>query len=423
MSGKGETPERVPAEDLWVEATAEVSSEELPHCAVVILNWNGRHHLDGCFDSLAALDYPPERLEVVLVDNGSTDGSVEHMRAKHDWVHLIQNPRNMGFSAGCNQGAGAASSPELLCFLNNDMRVEPDFLKRLVAPIVRGVCEATTGRILSWDGKLLNSVGGGMNFHGIGIQRGYLEQMTAEYERPCLTLFACGGAMAMRADVFEQLGGFDEDFFAYYEDVDLGWRTWVAGHSIRYVPEAICYHHHSSTSQRVAPERLRVLQVRNPLLACFKNYGDERLKQILPAMLALATRRAYLSAEVRDPDAYRIESLSAPGLSAKKGLWERIMRRLGRRPAGTEAIGRVALADLVGINDLLGQWDFWMEKRVKIQASRRRSDEEIFRLFLRPLWCIEDDYGYKELQAGLTHFLGLDELFEGATRMHQDPKS
>jgi len=421
-SGSSKSGSR-PTDELWVEPTAPVPAAELPRCAVVILNWNGRQHLDGCFESLAALDYPKDRLEVVLVDNGSTDGSLEQMRARHDWVRIVQNQKNTGFSAGCNQGARAADQPELLCFLNNDMRVEPAFLMRLVGPIVRGECEATTARILSWDGKLLNSVGGGMNFHGIGIQRGYLEAASAEYERPCLTLFACGGAMAMRADVFSEVGGFDEDFFAYYEDVDLGWRTWVAGHSIRYVPEAICYHHHSSTSQRVAPERLRVLQVRNPLLACFKNYDDERLKQLLPAMLALAARRAYLSAEVRDPDSYRIESLSAPGRAGKKRLWTRVLRHLGRRSPGTEAVGEVGLADLVGINDLLGQWDFWMEKRVKVQATRRRSDQEIFRLFLRPLWCIEEDYGYKELQAGLTRFLGLDELFEGATRMHQDPKS
>ena len=79
---------------------------QLPRASIVILNWNGRHHLAGCFESLAALDYPKELFEVVLVDNGSDDGSQAEMRAKHDWVRLIENERNVGFSAGCNQGAG-----------------------------------------------------------------------------------------------------------------------------------------------------------------------------------------------------------------------------------------------------------------------------------------------------------------------------
>ena len=95
--------------------------------------------------------------------------------------------------------------------------------------------------------------------------------------------------MAMDREVFEEVGGFDIQFFAYYEDVDLGWRTWVQGHTVEYTPRAVCYHHHSSTSRRLPRETLRVLQVRNPLLACFKNYDDANLRKVFPTMLALAT--------------------------------------------------------------------------------------------------------------------------------------
>ena len=407
-------------EGLWVEPLGPVAESELPRCTIVILNWDGLQHLDGCFESLAALEYPKDRLEVVLVDNGSTDGSVAHMRAKHDWVRVIENDRNVGFSAGCNQGAREATDAEVLCFLNNDIRVEPGFLKALVAPLVHGRCEVTTARMMSWDGKLVNSTGGGMNFHGIGIQRGYLEELDDHWMRPCVTLFACGGAMAMRASIFEEIGGFDERFFAYYEDVDMGWRTWVLGYSIEYVPDAVCYHHHSSTSRRVPIERLRVLQVRNPLLACFKNYDEANLARVMPAMLALATRRAFLSAEIRDLDSYRIESLEAP---TKQGWLQRLRARFAQPPEGTGAAGRVALADLVAMNDWLGQWDLWVERRAEIQSRRRRADEEIVKLFLRPMWCIEQDYGYSELHRGLAPFLGLDELFAGTTLMDHDPKS
>jgi len=104
------------------------------------LNLNGRAHLASCFESLAAIDYPKDRLEVILIDNGSADGSADEMRAKHPWVRLIENAQNVGFSAGCNQGARVAKAPEVVVFLNNDARVEARWLRELVAPIVRGDC-------------------------------------------------------------------------------------------------------------------------------------------------------------------------------------------------------------------------------------------------------------------------------------------
>ncbi len=399
-----------------LEALAE---RELPRVAIVILNWNGRHHLAGCFESLARLDYPVERVETILIDNGSKDGSQAEIRAGKCAVRLIENPRNVGFSAGCNQGAREASTPEVLVFLNNDMRVEPAFLRELVTPIVRGRAAATSARMFSWDGQRMNSAGGGMNFHGIGIQRGYEAEPGPEYDVPCATLFACGGAMAMDAKVFHEIGGFDEEFFAYYEDVDLGWRTWVVGHSIEYVPGAVCYHHHSSTSRRVPIERLRLLQVRNPLLSCFKNYSDENLRALLGPTLALAIRRAFLHTGLGDLAGYRIEGVEE--LGSGRGL-SLLLERLTRKSGGRDRVRRVGIADLVAINDLLGNWKHWIARRAEVQRRRRRSDEEIFRLFLRPLWCIEPDPGYKELHDGLVDFFGIDRLFEGLTSLHEDPR-
>ncbi|MEO0650928.1 MAG: glycosyltransferase family 2 protein, partial [Planctomycetota bacterium] len=250
---------------------APLTDAELPRVAIVILNFNGLHHLQGCFDSLRALNYPEDRVEVVMIDNGSSDGSVEALREQWPWVRTIANEQNVGFSRGCNQGAEEAADAELLVFLNNDMRVEPDWLRELVGPVVRGECVAATAKMLSWDGKRLDSAGGGVNFHGIGIAKGYKLPPGPEFDVPTRTLFACGGAMAVRADAFRELGGFDEEFFAYYEDVDLGWRMWVAGYEVHYAPRAVCYHHHSSTSKTFPVETIRLLQVRNPLLACFKN--------------------------------------------------------------------------------------------------------------------------------------------------------
>ena len=414
---------------LEVEPVEALTDDELPRVSIVILNWNGRHHLAPCFETLRALDYPEDRFEVVLVDNGSDDGSVQEVRDRHSWVRLIENDRNVGFSAGCNQGALDAKNgplrPEQVVFLNNDIHVDAGFLRALVAPVARGVAIAATAKMFSWDGKVMNSAGGGMNFHGLGLQRGYLEDPSEEFDVPRRTLFACGGAMAMCVDAFFEVGGFDEEFFAYYEDVDLGWRSWVMGHEVHYEPRAVCYHHHSSTSARVPLERLRLLQVRNPLLACFKNYDEANLKRVLPAMLGLAIRRTLVVAGKGDVSEYRIEDLaslapagqSSAGLTPKERglrLWDRLRAPFRRALKGRDTLNRVAIADLLAINDLLGRWDHWMDRRKTVQALRKREDDEILSLFLRPMWCIEDEAGYKELHSGMASFLGLDTLFAGA---------
>lgn len=407
-----------PAE-LEVTPGPPVERSELPRVRIVILNWNGRHHLEPCFETLAALEYPAERVEVVLVDNGSDDGSVEYVRRRHSDVRLLANERNVGFSAGCNQGARAPGRPEVLCFLNNDMRVEPAFLRELVAPIARGECTATTGKMLSWDGKLVNGAGGGMNFHGIGIQRGYLEPPGPQFDVPRRTLFACGGAMAMEAAEFERVGGFDEAFFAYYEDVDLGWRTWLAGGSVHYVPSAVCYHHHSSTSRRLPIETLRLLQARNPVLACFKNYDTPNLRRLFGPILALSLRRAFLVAGLEDDAPFRVEQARLAGA----GPLARLLRRAEKGIERTIPLRRLAAADLVGLNDLLGNFSEWRKRRRAVQRLRRRPDEEILRLFLKPLWCVEQDAGFRDLFDGLTDLFGLDELFDGCVEPGAEPRT
>jgi hypothetical protein len=249
-----------------------------------------------------------------------------------------------------------------------------------------------------------------MNFHGIGIQRGYGAKPAPEHDVPGETLFACGGAMAIDARVFREVGGFDEEFFAYYEDVDLGWRLWVTGHRVRYVPTAVCWHHHSSTSRAFPLESVRLLQVRNPLLACFKNYDDDNLRGVLPAMLALAARRARLVAGIEDERPFRIEHVDARRTDYLAKLKERARRQV----AETFPVRREAVADLLGLNDLLGRWDHWTQRRAEVQSRRRRPDAEIFELFEQPLWCIEEERTYVELHAGLVELLGLDRMFGSA---------
>ena len=411
----GLTGERLALEPL--RPGPPLAEDELPRVAIVILNYNGERHLDGCFESLRALDYPADRRAVILVDNGSSDDSLRTMRDKHGWVKVVANERNVGFCAGCNQGAREAGDVDVLVFLNNDMRIEPAFVRELVGPIVRGECGATTAKMLSWDGKRMNSAGGGMNFHGIGIQKGYEEVPRPEHDRPARSLFPCGGAMAVGRRLYFDSGGFDEDFFAYYEDVDLGWRLWVTGHEVHYVPGAVAYHHHSSTSRSFPKETVRLLQVRNPLLACFKNYDDGNLARVLPAALGLALRRMLLVSGLDDDTPYRIERQSL----RKGGSVGRLVDKARRSLDDSVPLKRVAVADLIGLNDLLGNWEHWTARRSEVQARRRRPDEDVFQLFHKPLWCVEEEAAYRELHHGIARHFGIDTLFEGLTADGPEP--
>lgn len=397
--------------ELYVTPGAPVADGALPKVTVVVLNFNGRHHLERCFTSLAALDYPKERVDVLLVDNASDDGSVEEVRARWPWIRVLQNPRNYGFAPACDQGASNRRDSTVVAFLNNDMRVDPRWLRELVGPIVRGEAVATTSRLLSWDGTHIDSAGGGMNFHGLGLQYGYKDVPGPDHDAARRTLFACGGAMAMEASTFDALGGFDREYFAYYEDVDLGWRTWLAGHEVHYVPTSVAWHHHSSTSRRFPPETVRLIQTRNPLLTIFKNYDDANLRTVFPVALAMVWRRTLLAARIPDQHPYFIfhaklaDSAQAAPTSAN----------------ANPDITREAVADLIAVNQLLGNWSHWSERRAQVQQLRRRPDAEIFRLFLRPLWSVEQDAPTLEMLAGMSEFFGLTKLFDGQTLMDRDP--
>lgn len=393
-------------EELRVEHGPPVATEDLPAVAVVIVNCDGRGMLATCLESLFASDYPADRLRAVVVDNGSSDGSVPWLQRAWPDVAIVANDRNLGFTPACNQGAAAAGDVPILAFLNNDVRVDRAWLRELVAPIVRGECASTGAQMLNPDGTRLDHAGGGTNFHGIAVAHGYQDPPGADYDVPRRVLFACGGAMAITREVFEELEGFDEDFFAYYDDLDIGWRTNLLGHEVHYAPKAICRHDHSGTSRRFPPEQIRLLQVRNALLCCLKAYDDDHLDRLLPSLLALAMRRMYVFARITDDAEFRIERAGKRETGRLANWWRRITKK-----QRTWEIDRIAAGDFHGINDVLGRWDHWMERRAAVQRTRKVDDATLFRLFLNPLWCIEGEQAYEQLQRGLLERSGmLDEL-------------
>ena len=195
-----------------------------PAIAVLVLNYNGRDHLATCLPSLEALTYPNRTL--VVVDNGSTDGSQEFVARAHPGVQVQAIGRNLGFAAGYNF-AVHESAAEWVAILNNDTRVAPDWLDALAAAAVRHDATVVASRMLDWDGERVDFDGGltSLEGHSWQVHNGDPASVPVA-ERPLL--FACAGAMLVRRDAFLDAGGFDEDYFAYFEDVDLGWRLWLS---------------------------------------------------------------------------------------------------------------------------------------------------------------------------------------------------
>ncbi|OAI55371.1 hypothetical protein AYO48_03790 [Gaiella sp. SCGC AG-212-M14] len=362
----------------------------LPLVAVVIPNWNGAEHLRDCLDSLEQLDYPRESIEVIVVDNGSTDESRALIGSEYSSVRLIELDHNVGFAAASNEGARAATS-DCIAFLNNDMRVDPSWLRELVAardPASGYVCVG--GVILDWEGDRLGFAGGWMTFYGSAGQEHFLEPMREELIADGRDLpFACGGSMLIEREVFLQLGGFDPAYFAYYEDVDLGWRLWLAGYKVRLAGDARCFHRHHGTGSRIPLHRRLLLSERNALFTLIKNVDDENLAAVLAPALLLLVKRSVLSME----SARASFAFDSPDLEE------------------TELVKRSGLAPLHAAADVLADLPQLFDRRREVQRTRERGDQEIFGLFGRPFALMSHDEGYVEASLTLRAAFGLDRLF------------
>ncbi|MBP7963929.1 MAG: glycosyltransferase [Caldilineaceae bacterium] len=369
---------------------------EWPSVSIIILNFNGLIHLDPCFKSLAQTDYPGP-LELILVDNGSTDPSVEHMERYHPAVRLIANTANLGFTGGNNQGAEIATG-DYLVFLNNDMRVEPDWLRHLIAPMQPESGLICTGaKILRWDGKAVDFVGGKINFTGHGFQKEFGAPYTAMSYQDVVDLpFACGGAMCIRRDVYREIGGFDPDFFAYFEDVDLGYRLWALGYRVQFAPQAVVYHRHHGTSDRIATHQLRVLYERNALAMIAKNYEQETLDRVLPIALLLTVKRGLLNSRI-DPSHFDLGNRHPDAVKEE------------------QTVPRLAYSFFLGMEEFVDQLPNIQEKRRYIQANRTRTDREIFEHFRqRLLDPVFPGMDYLNTQETLVKTLGIPDFFTAA---------
>jgi GT2 family glycosyltransferase len=217
-----------------------------PLASVVIPNWNGVEHLPACLNSLRAQTYP--HLEVILVDNGSTDGSQELVAEKYPEVRLLGLEQNLGLTGGNNAGF-QASQGKILVSLNNDTEAAPTFVESLVTALVdHPEAGMAAAKMLLFDQRdLIHSAGDGYGIDGIPFNRGVWQKDEGQFDEPGWIFGGCGGAVAYRREMLNDVGMFDEAFFMYCEDVDLNWRSQLAGWKCWYTPNAVVYHKLSAT--------------------------------------------------------------------------------------------------------------------------------------------------------------------------------
>jgi GT2 family glycosyltransferase len=246
----------------------------LPVVSVIIVNWNGLKFLETCLRSLQLLDYPREKLEIIVVDNNSSDGSVKYIQDNFPAVKLSLLDDNYGFCAPNNDGAQLATG-EYLVFLNNDTEVSSGWLRALVEPALADKdVVSCASKMLYFDRRdTINTAGGKITIVGGGFYRGYGAKDGPFYDQPGYTGFGCAAGVLVRKDFFFSIGGFDEDHFAACEEHDLGWKVWLYGHKVAYSPGAVMYHRESGTfgTRSNADANKVFLNTRNRLFNIVKN--------------------------------------------------------------------------------------------------------------------------------------------------------
>jgi GT2 family glycosyltransferase len=218
---------------------------------IIVPNWNGEDSLKACLDSLQTQSL---KARIIVVDNGSEDGSAALVQEQYPDIELIQNLRNEGYAGGVNAGFRRAIelAAEYAAPFNNDAVADTDWLKKLVEHLDKhpriGIAAC---KLLTADGKQLDSTGDYYTVWGLPYPRGRGESGIGAYDSETDIFAASGGASLYRLSMLEQIGLFDERFFAYYEDVDLSFRAQLAGWKISYVPVSVAYHEIGGTSGRM----------------------------------------------------------------------------------------------------------------------------------------------------------------------------
>ena len=250
--------------------------------------------------------------------------------------------------------------------LNPDARPHRNWISAAVQVLeTQASVGCVASKVLDWDGTNLDYASVGMSFDGQAYKYHAGQPDTGAFEEQADVLFPTGSAMVMRTDLYRAIGGFDERYFMFFEDVDLGWRLWLLGHKVRYVPTSLTYHRHHATMERYGTWLERYLLSRNALYTIYKNYDDHHLDKLLAPAILLTIRRGMALGEV---DRHTLDLETGPSFD----------------DALTMPVPKQTMATTFAVDTFMERLPELAETRREIQASRVRGDTELLRLFRTP---------------------------------------
>jgi len=341
---------------------------------------------------------------IAVVDNGSTDGSAVAIASRYPDARLFVLDENRGFTGGI-AAALKASTARNVIFLNNDAVPEPGWLAALTRAMddAPGDVMSVAGRIIDLEGKRIDFIGGVMTFDGHAFQNGFRFPIgsTTEPGAGAELLFACGGNMISRRAPLVELGGFDDDYFAYLEDVDFGWRSWIAGYRAIYEPRAIVRHASSATSDRLGSFERGVLFERNALQTVLKNYDEPSLRDTAGAVFYTYLHRLHYYATTRNERIGELRRTPFEGAlrsDGKRSFISRVRRKVFGPPALAKIDDPLTAMQFRAFEWILQRQERIVIKRNAVQSRRRRSDEDIFARF--PLHIVPTYPGDDALMSG-----------------------
>ncbi|NBS31135.1 MAG: glycosyltransferase family 2 protein, partial [Actinobacteria bacterium] len=337
-----------------------VSMAESPRVSVILVNYRSAEDTLTAIDALMALPEYPRNLEIVVVDNASGDGSLEVLRHRENDVILVSSPTNSGFAGGCNMGV-KKSSGDIVAFLNSDAKPDSAWISAALDSFDSyDNVGAVASQVLNWEGTHVDFSGAGMTWYGMGYRPMTGTKVSKKPQSARPVLFGTGSAMFVRRNVFDALGGFDESFFMFFEDVDFGWRLNLAGYTYLYQPESIAFHRYHGSMGGIPKHREQFLLERNALYCLYKNPDDTQLQRILPGALLASAKRAVVESGI-DTTQFDLAR--------------------GSTSVSSTDVSSDALVPLFAMDQFVDALPELMSKRAAIQNTRQRSDAAIWRLF------------------------------------------
>lgn len=329
--------------------------------SVILVNFRGAADTVECVEGLLKLNWPLDLLEIVVVENGSGDDSLSTLKGLGDRVTIVESKENLGFTGGCNLGV-ERSTGEYVAFLNNDAKPDADWIREAMATFAQGAdIGAVASKVLDWEGVNVDYLDAAVTWYGMGYKPHAGEKDRGAWDVEKDVLFGTGAAMFIKAAVFSELGGFDDNYFMFYDDVDLGWRLNLLGYRFRFQPKSLAYHKHHASMNKFGNFREEYLLERNALYTLYKNLDDVSLARVFPGALLLAVRRAIGRG--------KLDSASLD------------IRVPGGDDEGTLPIPKSTMAGIFAIDQLVEFLPQMTDARALVQGSRVRSDRELTRLF------------------------------------------